>query len=737
MSTNPYETALRESNSSQLTVISCPTQATQETIPDGGAVEKVSSQEVLARESTSIEKHLRNLMPQEGGRIVNRLAFDAVINLDPPAEVWDESPARLRVGRIVGAKPFKLAISFCIIVSMVLAVYETDKNAINEPTGDWFGIVMIILTMIYMVEIILRVYVYGPHFFTDVMNVFEASVVVVDVFFAVFENITGEAPQLFILRVCRLVRVLRIVRLMRLLRPLFLILHGFFAAMQAIIWATILLLVMIGLWSILAVDALHPVNATIPRDHCDRCERAFISVAASSLTFMESVLAGETWNELSIPVIEKEPWTMFIFLGVHITVNMGIMNLILAVIVDQAAQGREADAEQLLLEKQRSFTQAKAQLYSLCEQMDTDSSGTLTGAELTYGIEHVPEFAAMLRLMDVCLEDMEIIFKILDSDNSGDIDYQEFTEQLFKMKSQDSHSLLVFIKFYVLEVRDRLEGHIDVFRNFVTAEDEEMKQMLKELIISVQELTRSRRNSYMSDIHAPATIARHAMVGDVLQTVAKNIQHFSDVENDQIAATNHYNRFAEAQAASTPLSPPLHPIKHEKWLEWTPLLSSLEIMEKEAKRAMDRVRERMDNERISARLNLASQQLERIASENADTFSTAPFHPGRAGVCDEDDAGNAAHSTNGVLKSPSKSAAAGRLNGTPRRTSDSRSDGFRCETPRHSGVSGILTPQRGARTPDGPRPPASEGMSTGGEPQGELVRPGRPRPSSSDIPTVL
>merc|ERR1719310_590152 len=162
---------------------------------------------------------------------------------------------------------------------------------------------------------------------------------------------------------------------------------------------------------------------------------------------------------------------------------------------------------------------------------------------------------------------MEIIFKILDSDNSGDIDYQEFTEQLFKMKSQDSHSLLVFIKFYVLEVRDRLEGHIDVFRNFVTAEDEEMKQMLKELIVSVQELTRSRRNSYMSDIAAPPSLARHGMLGDVLQTVSRNIQQLSDVESDQIAAINHYKMVEQKQG--TPLSPPLiHSRPPARWLDW-------------------------------------------------------------------------------------------------------------------------------------------------------------------------
>lgn len=38
-------------------------------------------------------------------------------------------------------------------------------------------------------------------------------------------------------------------------------------------------------------------------------------------------------------------------------------------------------------------------------------------------------------------------------DSSGDIDYVEFVDQLHRLKSQDQHTLLIFIMYYVKELQ--------------------------------------------------------------------------------------------------------------------------------------------------------------------------------------------------------------------------------------------------------------------------------------------
>merc|ERR1712226_202316 len=51
---------------------------------------------------------------------------------------------------------------------------------------------------------------------------------------------------------------------------------------------------------------------------------------------------------------------------------------------------------------------------------------------------------------------MGTVFNILDEDGSGDVAYKEFVEQLHKMKASDSHTMLVFIKHFVTELRKRV-----------------------------------------------------------------------------------------------------------------------------------------------------------------------------------------------------------------------------------------------------------------------------------------
>merc|ERR1712113_539523 len=92
-------------------------------------------------------------------------------------------------------------------------------------------------------------------------------------------------------------------------------------------------------------------------------------------------------------------------------------------------------------------------LCAICEQLDEDKSGHLSYKELAQGFHTHPEFASILRTMDISEQDLEVLFGILDTDGSGDVQYSEFVEQLHAMKHHEANTLLVFIKFYVMELR--------------------------------------------------------------------------------------------------------------------------------------------------------------------------------------------------------------------------------------------------------------------------------------------
>jgi len=58
--------------------------------------------------------------------------------------------------------------------------------------------------------------------------------------------------------------------------------------------------------------------------------------------------------------------------------------------------------------------------------------------------------------MDMTKEELSILFEIMDSDESGTVDYREFVESLYNIKSEDSHKILVLLKHWVMELRCRI-----------------------------------------------------------------------------------------------------------------------------------------------------------------------------------------------------------------------------------------------------------------------------------------
>merc|ERR1719197_293668 len=97
---------------------------------------------------------------------------------------------------------------------------------------------------------------------------------------------------------------------------------------------------------------LHPVMSDVaaqqgaePWKHCSRCERAFASVMSANLTFFQTIIAGDSWGRVAIPVVEEYPLAAIIFIGSLFSVVVGIMNLIVAVLVDTASEAREKDTE--------------------------------------------------------------------------------------------------------------------------------------------------------------------------------------------------------------------------------------------------------------------------------------------------------------------------------------------------------------------------------------------------------
>jgi len=142
---------------------------------------------------------------------------------------------------------------------------------------------------------------------------------------------------------------------------------------------------------------------------------------------------------------------------VFFTVVLGMTNLILAVIVDKALQAHDDDLKRQATDKRKEEDKAMDKFMDMCEEMDVDEDGMLSLQELRQGFRHVPQFRAMLDIMDIDEHELEVLFYIMDRDGSGEVSYAEFGEELSKVKNASVTTTLSFTKFHVVQTRVMME----------------------------------------------------------------------------------------------------------------------------------------------------------------------------------------------------------------------------------------------------------------------------------------
>lgn len=406
---------------------------------------------------------------------------------------------------VVSSTTTDMALSLVILLNIILMIMETDTRAAGEEIPGWVTTTGYFFLTTYIVELTVRLYVFRWHFFMSNFNIMDFAIVGIDCVFEALGFAIGDMPDVTMLRILRVLRSLRFVRAVRSLvffRELYMIMNGFFAAMKAIIWATVLLFVVLMLWSVVAVELVNPLVKEMEKknelvDAEERMPRAFSSTMNSMLTFTQTVVAMDAWGDFHIPVIEKHPYSMILFLAVLVTVNLGLMNLILSVIVGKAQQARQEDLTFKIQEKEEEYERMKKELLALCAELDEDSSSLLTLDELLQGFDSNPEFHLAMAAMDVSREDMSNLFNVLDEDGSGEVAYEEFVDQLHKTKTQDSHVVLVFIRGLLKDIAREVKDH-DMELTKVEARLDTYEERSSDVLRMVSDLSNMGANDFRS-----------------------------------------------------------------------------------------------------------------------------------------------------------------------------------------------------------------------------------------------
>jgi len=379
-------------------------------------------------------------------------------------EGW--SPYRIKIARLVQSKEFESFLGMVIVMNMGLMCYQADYEAQCHPqyngresscpykNNGTLWMINLFLLLVYTVELSCRLCALRGHFADSRWNLLDVVIIILGWIGEIAHMSTVNITYLRILRLARLVRAFQIAFQ---IRELYLMLNGVANSIRAIIIGALTLFGMLLTYSIILVELVHPRNSELRYEDCDDCHEGFSTVWKSVMTLFRALIAGDSWI-VSLKLLGGSPWLAPIMIFVVITITLGMMNLILTVIVERAADAREKDIHNMARQKMQAQKELKHELITLCKEIDENGDGKMTICELLAAFDDSARFRDLMTLLDVHKSELEVLLKVMDQDGSGYLDYEEFCDELSRYKSFDRSMMLVLMKFNIVELQKNNEG---------------------------------------------------------------------------------------------------------------------------------------------------------------------------------------------------------------------------------------------------------------------------------------
>ena len=239
---------------------------------------------------------------------------------------------RHRLGEWVESRRIQYIIIGLIILNAIILGLETSPR-VMDSVGPLLMTLDSILLSVFVVEILLKMFAFGPRFFRQPWNVFDFIVVGIAL-------IPASGP-LAVLRALRVLRVLRLVSMMPRLR---FVVEALLHAVPGIMSIAGLMLL---IFYVSAVIATGLFGQSFPD--------WFGSIGASMYTLFQ-IMTLESWSMgIARPVIEDYPYAWLFFIPFILIATFTMLNLFIAIIVntmqtlhESTLQAEEATIKQVV-----------------------------------------------------------------------------------------------------------------------------------------------------------------------------------------------------------------------------------------------------------------------------------------------------------------------------------------------------------------------------------------------------
>lgn len=250
------------------------------------------------------------------------------------------------------------------------------------------------------------------------------------------------------LRAARLFRLARVVRKMPAFREVYVLLRGLSDSTRILFWTMVVIGFITYIFAIFGVvfvstdlqqqlsDKQQELDPSLPEEFEE------IQLMSSLMDTMGSVeqwmftlvqlLTLDSWTGILRPLSKYSWFASILFFAYIALVVIVFMNLVTAVIVENALAQSKSDEEAALAAQEDEEKKTLKKFQELFEMMDEDGDSQLTWDEFDDAFTN-PEVAVKLKLLNFKQDDCKLLFNLLDQ-GDGSLTIDEFFEGLESMK---------------------------------------------------------------------------------------------------------------------------------------------------------------------------------------------------------------------------------------------------------------------------------------------------------------
>lgn len=354
--------------------------------------------------------------------------------------------------RIIKSSAYRHFNAAIILINCAVLGIEVENLSRTGIVNPWLDLTNKVFVCLFTLDIVIRVWFERLSFLTSAhsraWNIVDAIVVILALIELMVHlylgsdggsRTTGRATIFRMVKVLRIARTLRAVKALSVLQDLRLMIESIMHSTRLFVWAFLLTLLLIYIFAIIFAVAICQQALTTDDDMPEVIIPGRGSVLLQVMTILfETLFGGTSWSEFSRPLARISKGYEFLFMAFVMLSHLVLLNVVTGVVVQGSLTAASQDRDLVIHEQFTRDGSYVRELSRLFEEADLDNGGKLTLDELECFLQD-PQVIAFLKGLDVNVGEALGLFNLLDSNNDGAVDAEEFTLGCMRLKGPAKH----------------------------------------------------------------------------------------------------------------------------------------------------------------------------------------------------------------------------------------------------------------------------------------------------------